>query len=89
MQEGTLRYRWEEEQLQAVAADGRSVSVLVDHRGYDLNQMYVDLLADFLNLVAGGQSRVAAPLEAGLLAIEVCCRAESDRMTTAQIGSDE
>ena len=59
-EEGTLRYRWEEEQLQAVAADGGSVSVLVDHRGYDVNQMYVDLLADFLNLAAGGQSRVAA-----------------------------
>ena len=57
--EGTLRYRWEEEQLQTVAADGR-VSVLLDHRGYDINQMYVDLLAAFLHLAAGGQSRAAA-----------------------------
>ena len=53
---------------------------MLDHRGYDINQMYVDILADFLNLVAGGQSRVAAALQAGLRAIEVCCRAESDRI---------
>lgn len=87
--EGTLRYRWEEEQLQHVAADGRTVSILRDCRGYDVNQMYIDLLADFLHLAAGGQSGVAAPLQAGLLAIEVCCQAESDRLTALQIGSDE
>ena len=76
-EEGTLRYRWEEERLLAVAADGNA-SVLVDHRGYDVNQMYVDLLADFLGIVAGGQSNVAADLQAGIDAIHVCCRVESN-----------
>jgi len=74
---GTLRYRWEEEQLRLVAADGQTASVLVDHRGYDINQMYLDLLADFLRVAAGGQpSHAAADLAAGLRAIEVCCQAE-------------
>ena len=60
-EQGTLRYRWEEEKLLAMGADGTNVSVLLDHRGYDLNQMYVDLLADFLRIFAGGPSG-AAPI---------------------------
>ena len=75
-EEGTLRYRLEEERLLSVATDG-SASILLDHRGYDVNRMYVDLLADFLGIVTGGQSQIAADLEAGLHAIKICCEAES------------
>ena len=75
-EQGTLRYNWTEERLLAVAADGR-VSVLLDHRGYNVNQMYVDLLADFLGIVAGGHSDVAAGLQAGIDAIRVCCQVEA------------
>ncbi len=74
---GTLRYRWEEERLLAVAVDG-SVSLLLDHRGYDVNQMYIDLLADFLGIVAGGRGNVAADLQAGIDTIQVCCQVESN-----------
>ena len=52
-EQGTLRYRWEDEKLLAFGADGTSVSVLLDHQGYDINQMYVDLLADFLRILDG------------------------------------
>ncbi len=76
-EQGTLRYRWEEEKLLAVGADGTNASVLLDHRGYDLNQMYVDLLADFLGTLAGNPSGAGADLQAGVRAIEVCCQAES------------
>jgi predicted dehydrogenase len=76
-EQGTLRYRWEEEKLSAVGADGTNVSVLLDHRGYDVNQMYVDLMADFLCILGGGGSGAGADLQAGVRAIEVCCQAES------------
>jgi predicted dehydrogenase len=80
---GTLRYRWEEEQLKVAAADGKT-AVFLDHRGYDINEMYLDLLADFLAIVTGGQGRAAADLQAGLRAIEVCCQAESHTFDDTQ-----
>jgi predicted dehydrogenase len=76
-EQGTLRYRWEEEKLLVVGADGTSVSVLLDHRGYDLNQMYVDLMADFLEMLSGNPCGACADLQAGVRAIEVCCQAEA------------
>ena len=62
-QEGTLRFSLEEGQLLVCRGDAQQV--LWDGRGYDLNQMYADMLADVLRAVSQRLSP-PVPLAAGL-----------------------
>jgi hypothetical protein len=52
--------------------------VLLDYRGGDFAEMYLEMLRDFVAAAAGkGGSAAAAGLAEGLSAIEICCQAES------------
>jgi len=76
--QGALAYDWENLQLRLKTGKDSDSSVLLDFRGRDFAEMYVDMLKDFLGVVAGGSGNPAlAGLECGLSAIDVCCRAES------------
>jgi predicted dehydrogenase len=67
-QEGTLRFSMEQGQL--LLCRGETNEVLWNGRGYDLNQMYADMLADVLTaLVHQPRLPPPAPLAAGLAAL--------------------
>ena len=75
---GTLAYDWNSLQLRHLSGNGGGESVLLDYRNRDFAEMYVDMLKDFLNVVAGKAAGNAfAPLDCGLDAIDVCRQAES------------
>ena len=73
---GTLAYDWRDQQLRLLGGD--SATVLLDYRGGDFAEMYLEMLRDFVAAAAGkGGSAAAAGLAEGLSAIEICCQAES------------
>jgi predicted dehydrogenase len=75
--QGTLAYDWDSQQLRCMSSSGGE-SILLDYRNCDFAEMYVDMLKDFLNVVAGNVAGEAFPsLDCGLDAINVCCLAES------------
>ena len=77
-EQGSLGFDWENLQLRLKTGASDECSVLLDFRGRDFAGMYVDMLKDFLSVVAGESGSPAlAGLECGLRAIDVCCRAES------------
>jgi predicted dehydrogenase len=75
-EQGSLAYDWSGQQLRHMPGDGGE-SVLLDYRHGDFAEMYVNVLQDFLNVVAGNGSDAFAGLDSGLSAIDVCCRAEA------------
>jgi predicted dehydrogenase len=72
----SLRYSLETGQLRLCRDDEGPGEVLWDSRGYDANEMYVDMLADFLNAVAQGREP-PVPLAAGIAALDVCRQVRS------------
>ena len=72
----SLCYSLESNQLQLCGSDASGVEVLWDGQAYDANDMYHELLADFLSaVVSGGAPPV--PLEAGVGALEICQQVQS------------
>jgi predicted dehydrogenase len=75
--QGTLAYRWDEQQLRYAAGNDKEQAVLLDYRGRDINEMYTALMSDFVHALMDRKKRSAlADLEAGCRAIEVCSQAE-------------
>ena len=75
-EQGTLRYNWGDEQLRLESSGGGSI--LLDYRGRDFAQMYVEHVEGFRQRRGGTRPQAALPgLECGLSAIEISCRAES------------
>ena len=57
----------------SVATDG-SASILLDHRGYDVNRMYVDLWPTSSALSLAARAEIAADLERGSIAVKSAAR---------------
>jgi predicted dehydrogenase len=79
--QGALRFDMEQGQLLLIPGGTAETELLWDGRQYDLNDMYFDLLADFVSAVASRAGREApVPLSAGLdtLAIVSQVRSLSD-----------
>lgn len=81
--QGSLRFRLESPQLELVSAPDQPYQILWDGTGYDLNEAYVNMLADFLQNVAAGQPP-PVPLEAGQAALRVACEVRG-----GEVGCDQ
>jgi predicted dehydrogenase len=76
--QGALTFDWDDPQLRLMPGNRDTASVLLDYRGRDFAEMYVDMLKDYLDAVAKkGGSDALADLDCGLRAIRACCGAES------------
>ena len=74
--QASLRYSLETGQLLLCRGEAAGSEVLWDGNGYDVNQMYYEMLADFVDAVATGRPP-PVPLEAGIAALEVCQQVRS------------
>lgn len=74
--QATLRYSLESNQLRLRADSMDDEETAWDGQAYDTNDMYRDLLVDFLAAVVRGD-RPPVPLEAGVEALEICQQVQS------------
>jgi predicted dehydrogenase len=67
----TLRFHFETGQLELLRGGERGAQLLWNGAGYDLNDMYLEMLRDFLGALVGRRRQAPVPLEAGLHALRV------------------